>query len=95
MVVAVVALTVVDVAISRLTTLLRGLQQAADEAGNKLAKQIDEHRAEWQESLDETRDAAAARYDAAISEARAALAELIRPRPQPGNRQGRDAVQGP
>jgi hypothetical protein len=63
--------------ISRLTSLLRGYQQAADEAGNALAQQIDKHRDEWQESLDETRETAAARYDAAIAEARAALAELI------------------
>ena len=63
--------------IERLQTQLRGLQQAADGAGNALAEAIDRHRAEWAESLDETRDAAAARYDAAIADARAALAELI------------------
>ncbi len=63
--------------VSRLSALLRGYQQACDEAGNALASQIDQHREEWQEALAEAREAAAARYDAAIADARAALTELI------------------
>lgn len=63
--------------ISRLQAQLRGLQQAADEAGNALAEQIEKHRDEWQDALDESRDTAGARYDAALADAKAALTELI------------------
>jgi len=63
--------------IERLQTLKRGLREAADQAGNRLADVIAEHQAEWQASLAETADELAAAYDEAIAEARLALAAFI------------------
>lgn len=63
--------------VSRLEALLPGYRQAADEAGNRLAEVIDQHRDEWVENLTEQADELAATYDGALSEARLALAAYI------------------
>lgn len=63
--------------IARLQTLLKGQQEAVDQAGNRLAEAIAEHQHEWVEELAEAEAAAAFAYDAGIAEARTALAQLI------------------
>jgi len=63
--------------VERLTTVKRGLREAADQAGNTLAQVIAEHKDEWQASLAERADELAAAYDEAIGEARLVLASFV------------------
>lgn len=55
---------------------LLALEQALDEAGNRMAVTIVQYRGEWYSALSEARDAATGHYDTAIREAQAALADL-------------------
>lgn len=62
--------------VNALRTARRGAAQAVDDAGNARLAPIAAARDEWAAGLEAERAAAAARYDAAIAEARAALAAL-------------------
>lgn len=63
--------------VDRLEAMIPGLKASADEAGNRLAEAIAEHRDEWKATLAEKADELAAAYDEALAEARLALATFI------------------
>jgi hypothetical protein len=62
--------------IADLRFLLKGLDQAVDKAGNRLAQAITTHRKQWLPRLADAETDAAERFDQAVIEARAALDEL-------------------
>ena len=65
-----------EATIADLRFKLKGLDQAVDEAGNRLAEAIATHRDRWLPMLDVAERDATERFDQAITEARAALTDL-------------------
>jgi len=82
-----------EVLITDLRVRLKGLDRATDEAGNRLAEAISQHRDQWLPRLAEAEADATVRFDEAITQARSALADLRPARGAVEWLQGFDAAQ--